>query len=143
MLFKLIETISNKFETNSTSLSQISTNLKTTISDLEEASLRYVDRNNRLLNYQQETLQKTKNISEIYSTRFETIENGLSGIFNQIQNGLKDYQKITGEYLNQYLQEFSTILNAAHQGLENNVSGLNDITEELTEQIEKLTERDE
>jgi DNA repair exonuclease SbcCD ATPase subunit len=139
IVVQLIETISNKFETNSTSLSQISTNLKTTISDFGRSIIEYVDRNNRLLNYQQETLQKTKNISEIYSTRFETIENGLSGIFNQIQNGLKDYQKITGEYLNQYLQEFSTILTAAHQGLENNVSGLNDITEELTEQIEKLT----
>jgi hypothetical protein len=77
----------------------------------------------------------------LYAARFETIESGLSGIFDQIQTGLKDYQKTTGENLNQYLKQFSTILTAAHQGLENNVSGLNDITEELTEQIEKLTRR--
>ncbi|MBN1969446.1 MAG: hypothetical protein JW870_08780, partial [Candidatus Delongbacteria bacterium] len=133
--------ISNKFENNSTSLSQTSANLKTSISDFGKSIHEYVDRNNKLLNYQQETLQKTKDISEIYSARFETIENGLSGIFDQIQTGLKDYQKTTGENLNQYLKQFSTILTAAHQGLENNVSGLNDITEELTEQIEKLTRR--
>jgi hypothetical protein len=39
------------------------------------------------------------------------------------------------------LTEFSTTLTAAHQGLENNVSGLNDITEELTDQIEKMVNR--
>jgi hypothetical protein len=141
IVVQLIESISNKFENNSTSLSQTSANLKTSISDFGISIHEYVDRNNKLLNYQQETLQKTKDISEIYSARFETIENGLSGIFDQIQTGLKDYQKTTGENLNQYLKQFSTILTAAHQGLENNVSGLNDITEELTEQIEKLTRR--
>jgi len=141
IVVQLIESISNKFETNSTSLSQISTNLKTSISDFGKSINDYVERNNRLLNYQQETLQKTKDISETYSARFVTIENGLSGIFDQIQAGLKDYQKTTSENLNQYLKQFSTVLTAAHQGLENNVSGLNDITEELTEQIEKLTRR--
>lgn len=141
IVVQLIEGISNKFESNSTSLSQISTNLKTSISDFGKSINDYIERNNRLMNYQQETLQKTKDISETYSARFVTIENGLSGIFDQIQAGLKDYQKTTGENLNQYLKQFSTVLTAAHQGLENNVSGLNDIVEELTEQIEKLTRR--
>ena len=141
IVVQLIEGISNKFESNSTSLSQISTNLKTSISDFGKSINDYIERNNRLMNYQQETLQKTKDISETYSARFVTIENGLSGIFDQIQAGLKDYQKTTGENLNQYLKQFSTVLTAAHQGLENNVSGLNDIAEELTEQIEKLTRR--
>ena len=53
----------------------------------------------------------------------------------------RDYATITLFTLNKYLKEFSTILTTAHQGLENNVSGLNDITEELTEQIEKMTRR--
>ncbi len=141
IVVQLIESISNRFENNSTSLSQTSANLKTSISDFGKSINEYVERNNKLLNYQQETLQKTKDISEIYSVRFETIENGLSGIFDQIQTGLKDYQKTTGENLNQYLKQFSTMLTAAHQGLENNVSGLNDIAEELTDQIEKLTRR--
>ncbi len=141
IVVQLIESISNKFETNSTSLTQISTNLKTSVSDFGKSISNYVERNNKLLTYQQETLQKTKDISETYSARFVTIENGLSGIFDQIQAGLKDYQKTTSENLNQYLKQFSTVLNAAHQGLENNVSGLNDIAEELTEQIEKLTRR--
>ncbi len=141
VVVQLIESVSNKFENNSTAIAQTSTNLKTSISDFGKSISEYVGRNNSLLNYQQETLQKTKNVSELYAARFETIESGLTGIFDQIQTGLKDYQKTTGENLNQYLKQFSTTLTAAHQGLENNVSGLNDITEELTDQIEKLTKR--
>ena len=141
IVIQLIDSISNKFEKNSIVLEDSSSSLKISISNFRNSINDYVNRNNELLNYQQEVTQKTKDISEIYSIRFETIEKGLTGIFDQIQTGLKDYQKTTGENLNLYLKQFSTILTAAHQGLENNVSGLNDITEELTEQIEKLTRR--
>jgi hypothetical protein len=141
IVVQLIESISSKFENNSNLLNESSSSLKISISNFRNSINDYIDRNNELLNYQQEVTQNTKNVSELYAARFETIESGLSGIFDQIQTGLKDYQKTTGENLNQYLKQFSTILTAAHQGLENNVSGLNDITEELTEQIEKLTRR--
>ena len=101
----------------------------------------YVNRNETLLDHQEATLQKTKEVAEIYSQRFETIETGLKGIFEQIQTGLKEYQKTTAENLNQYLTEFSTTLTTAHQGLENTVGGLNDITQELTDQIDKMVNR--
>ena len=141
IVVQLIESVSNKFENNSNVLNESSSSLKISISNFRNSLNDYINRNNELLNYQQEVTQNTKKVSEIYSTRFETIEKGLTGIFDQIQTGLKDYQKTTGENLNQYLKQFSTILTAAHQGLENNVSGLNDIAEELTDQIEKLTRR--
>jgi hypothetical protein len=141
IVVQLIESVSSKFENNSNVLNESSSSLKLSISNFRNSINEYVDRNNELLQHQQEVTQKTMNVSETYAARFETIENGLSGIFDQIQTGLKDYQKTTGENLNQYLKQFSTILTAAHQGLENNVSGLNDITEELTDQIEKLTKR--
>jgi len=138
---QLIENISNKFENNSTALTETSSSLKTTITTFENSIDNYVDRNEDLLNHQEETLQKTKEVSEIYSKRFETIEIGLSGIFEQIQTGLKEYQKTTASNLNQYLSEFSTTLTAALQGLENNVAGLNEFTEELSEQIEKMVNK--
>ena len=68
----------------------------------------------------------------------------LSLFFITTSNAEDLKNKLTGKFtsnLNQYLTEFSTTLTAAHQGLENNVSGLNDITEELTEQIEKMLNR--
>jgi len=138
---QLIESVSNKFENNSTALTETSSNLKATITTFGNSIDNYVARNEDLLNHQEETLQKTKDVAEIYSKRFETIEKGLTGIFDQIQIGLKDYQETTADNLNKYLKEFSTTLTNAHQGLENNVSGLNDITEELTEQIEKMTRK--
>ncbi|MCW0482983.1 MotA/TolQ/ExbB proton channel family protein [Gaoshiqia sediminis] len=141
IVVQLIESISNKFETNSTSLSQISTNLKTSISDFGKSISDYVERNNRLLNYQQETLQKTKDISETYSARFVTIENGLSGIFDQIQTGLKDYQKTTGENLNQYLKLFSSTLTSSVEALESSVSGLTDFTDELNDLVERIANK--
>jgi len=138
---QLIENISNKFENNSSALTQTSSNLKAIITTFGSSIDNFVDRNEDLLNHQEETLQKTKEVAETYSKRFVTIEKGLVGIFDQIQIGLKDYQETTADNLNKYLKEFTTTLTTAHQGLENNISGLNEITEELTEQIEKMTQK--
>lgn len=138
---QLIENVSNKFENNSTTLTETSSSLKATITTFGNSINNYVDRNEQLLSHQEITLEKTKDVVELYSNSFGTIESGLSGIFDQIQIGLKEYQKTTASNLNQYLTEFSTTLTAAHQGLENNVAGLNDITDELTEQIEKMNYR--
>ena len=135
---QLIDDVSLKFENNSTLLAETSNTLKTSISNFGESINEYIDRNENLLKHQVDTLNKTKDIASEYGNRFETIESGLSNIFNQIQIGLKDYQKTTAENLNQYLAEFSTTLSKAHEGLESAVSGLTEINEELTEQIDKL-----
>jgi ABC-type transporter Mla subunit MlaD len=135
---QLIEDVSTKFKSNSDSLSVTSDNLKSSISHFGESINTFIDRNENLLKHQEETLQKTKDIANEYGNRFETIEIGLSSIFDQIQSGLKDYQKTTSENLNQYLAEFSTTLSKAHEGLESTVSGLTEINEELSEQIDKL-----
>jgi hypothetical protein len=141
IVVQLIESVSNKFELSSTELSATSTNLKSTISDFGQSINQYVDRNNSLLTFQQETLQKTKDVSEAYSTRFEIIEKGLTGIFDQIQTGLKDYQNTTGESLNKYLKDFSSTLTSSVEALESSVAGLSDFTDELTELVEKISVR--
>lgn len=135
---EIIENVSTKFESNSIALTETSSSLKTTISTFSNSINNYVDKNEQLLSHQEITLEKTKDVVEVYSNSFETIESGLSGIFEQIQIGLRDYQDTTASNLNKYLTEFSSSLSDAHHGLESNVSGLYDITEELTEQIEKM-----
>lgn len=135
---QLIENVSSKFESNSTSLSETSNLLKVSISTFSDSINNYIDKNENLLNHQEDTLKKTKDIAEEYGSRFETIEQGLTSIFGQIQTGLKDYQKTTADNLNQYLSEFSTTLTKAHEGLESTVNHVAEINEELTEQIEKL-----
>ena len=140
---QLIENVSNKFDNNSDMLAETSSNLESTVITFGESINNYVDRNEALLNHQEETLQKTKDVSELYSARFETIESGLAGIFSQIQTGLKEYQTTTASNLNEYLTQFSTVLQEALQTLASNVTGLNEFSEELTELIQKLVDRDE
>lgn len=138
VIAQLIESVSIKFENNSNSLSETSSSLKTSISNFSNSINEYIGRNENLLNHQEETLKKTKEVANEYGSRFETIEKGLTNIFDQIQTGLKDYQKTTAESLNQYLTEFSTTLSKAHEGLESAVANLSEVNEELTEQIDKL-----
>ena len=135
---QLIESISNKFENNSNALTESSMSLKENITDFRTSISEYVNKNDELLENHRKTLDKTKDVSEAYANRFETIEGGLKGIFNQLQIGLKDYQTITAENLNTYLTEFSSVLITALEGVENNVAGLNEVAEELTEQVQKI-----
>ena len=135
---QLIESVSNKFENSSTAITETSEILKANISDFGNSVNNYVVRNDELLDHQERILNQTEGVSENYAVRFETIEAGLEGIFEQIQTGLKDYQNVTAENLNKYLTQFSSTLTAAQQGLESNVSNLNEITEELVDQIEKM-----
>ncbi len=83
-------------------------------------------------------MELAKDTANDYSAKFGIIEKGLTGIFDQIQTGLKDYQATTQEGLNKYLGGFTTSLSNANQGLESAISGLTEISEELTEQIDKL-----
>lgn len=135
---ELIETISLKFETNSTVLTEASHTLHSSTSEFRESINEYINKNESLLNHQAETLESTNAMANEYVNKFEIIEKGLGGIFGQIQTGLQEYQKISAENLNQYLTQFSTTLTTAHEGLASTVSGLVEINEELTEQIDKL-----
>lgn len=135
---QLIEDVSIKFNSNSNSLSETSNNLKTTISDFGVSINTYITKNQELLKDHNTTLEFAKDTANEYSEKFEVIQNGLTGIFDQIQTGLKDYQETTKDNLNEYLGAFTTTLTNAHQGLEGAVNGLNDISEELFDQIEKF-----
>lgn len=135
---QLIESISNKFENNSNALKESSMLLKGNITDFSTSISEYVNKNDSLLENHRKTLDKTKDVSEAYANRFETIEGGLKGIFDQLQLGLKDYETTIAVNLNKYLTEFSTVLITALEGVENNVTGLNEVVEELTEQVQKM-----
>lgn len=134
----LMDGTSSVLRNNTNTLSSTSENFKKSIEQYAASINEYVVRNENLLTSQKEALEKTRVIANEYGIRFETIKEGLSGIFDQIQTGLIDYKKTTADVLNQYLTSFSTTLTKAHEGLENTVSGLAEINEELSEQIDKL-----
>ncbi len=73
--------------------------------------------------------------------RFQTIDNGLQGIFSEIEKGLNTYATTSRESINQYLSDFSNQLAQASRALSGSVEALTDIVEDVTDMNERLTRR--
>ena len=73
--------------------------------------------------------------------RFQTIDNGLQGIFAEIEKGLNNYAVTSRESINQYLSDFSDQLAAASRALSGSVAALEDIVEDVTDTNERLARR--
>ena len=67
---------------------------------------------------------------------FQAIDEGLNGIFVEIEHGLNNYADTTRETINKYLTDFSEQLGQASEALAGNVKILKDSVEELTEMNE-------
>ena len=67
---------------------------------------------------------------------FQTIDEGLNGIFAEIERGLNTYADTTRESINEYLSAFSEHLTQASTALARNVGTLRDSVEGLTEMNE-------
>lgn len=133
--------ITSSLHNNSQQLTTTSNELYKSTHEFKSSIDGYIKRNQELLGTQRDTLGKAVEVSDSYIHKFNVIENGLKGIFGQVQTGLRDYQTTTAENLNRYLTEFATQLTSAHQGLESNISNLSEIADDLTEQIEKFNSR--
>lgn len=144
LLFKSKE-LSQTFDRLIGTLQNNSQNVSKTTYELLEATKEFkmniegfIKRNQEIIHSQKEVLEKTQNVSESYINRFGIIENGLKNIFAEVQTGLQEYQKTTAYNLNHYLKEFSTQLTSAQDALSSNVGELSDLTNELTEQVERF-----
>ena len=73
--------------------------------------------------------------------RFQTIDNGLRGIFAEIEKGLNTYATTSRESINQYLSSFSDQLAQASRALSGSIEALTDIVEDVTDTNEQLTRR--
>lgn len=135
------ERLTSSLYNNSQQISATSNDLHKSTHEFNSGIENYLKKNHELIGSQREILTKTVEVSNQYVDKFNIIESGLKGIFNQVQLGLKDYQTTTAENLNRYLREFTTQLTSAQNGLESNISNLSEIAEELTEQVEKFNTR--
>lgn len=87
----------------------------------------------------QKSLEKAKDVSADYAQKFETIENGLQDIFAKITVGLKDYQETVSGSLETYLGKYTDALTKTAESLAGASTKQEDILEELTEQLSKLS----
>jgi uncharacterized coiled-coil protein SlyX len=133
-----INSIATKFQLNSEHLDNITYSLTASIDSHREEVLSVTAGQNKLLETINETVDKTQNVSDSYINKFETIEEGLQGIFQELQSGLLEYQKTTSGTLNEYLVGFSTSLKDSQDGLSSILGSLNEMVEDLTESVDKL-----
>ena len=70
--------------------------------------------------------------------RFQTIDDGLRGIFAEIEKGLHIYATTSRESINQYLSSFSDQLAQASRHLSGSVEALTETVEEVTDMNERL-----
>jgi methyl-accepting chemotaxis protein len=133
-----INSIASKFQLNSEYIDNTANNLLASIDTHKQEVLSVSTSQNRLLETINKTVDKTQNVSDTYINKFETIEEGLQGIFKHLQEGLVEYQTTTSGTINEYLVSFSTSLKDSQDGLSSILGSLNEMVEDLTESIDKL-----
>jgi hypothetical protein len=133
-----INSIAAKFQLNSEHLDNITYSLTASIDNHKKEVLSVSEAQNNLLLDINKSIDKTQGVSETYINKFETIEEGLQGIFKHLQEGLVEYQTTTSGTLNDYLVSFSTSLKDSQEGLSAILGSLNEMVEDLTESVDKL-----
>ena len=138
-------------ELNSASgqLKSITENVLSSSNSFKEAQLKFAQHSNEFLKNNastieeiQKSLKQAKELSMEYSSKFEIIEKGLQGIFQQISTGLEDYRNTVGESVESFLGKYTEALTNTAKSLAdaaNTQQGIQtELLDELTEQIDKL-----
>ena len=126
-------------------LKSVSENVNSSSVNFRSAEQKFAEQSNQFINSNSKTIEEiqkslviAKNVSEDYSQKFAVIENGLKGIFNQIQTGLNDYKDTIGDSLQNFLGKYSDALTTTASALQNTIQMHENTLEDLTEQLDKL-----
>ena len=101
----------------------------------------YLEANQKTNQQIQDSLQQSHKLLDEFAGKFETIESGLQGIFEEIHKGLIDYSTTTRESIGKSIDEFSKHLADAAEKLAGSVSALDSSVEELSEMMSEMIER--
>jgi hypothetical protein len=114
--------------------------LKESGQKLSESASRFALQNEQYIKANKETLDKitsslkdSERLLKEFAEKFRVIENGLSGIFSRIQEGLDQYALKTRETLNNYLADFASYHAEAAQRLAGSIEALNETVENIEE----------
>lgn len=80
-------------------------------------------------------LKGSGELSEEYVEKFETIRQGLGGIFQQIQSGLSEYSRTVQATTQKYLDQYSTSLTNTTDALSSTIQQQNEVVEMLVETL--------
>ena len=113
---------------------QTFTNIKNTI---EQQSDNIKEASNKIII----TLEHIQNTWRVYEEKFGEISEELASIFDQLKEGLKEYNIITGKNVSSILSKFDSQLREAISHLAGFVEGLREVVEEMNENLEKIYKR--
>lgn len=134
-------------------LKTASTNMKSISENVISQSNQLKDSENRLIQHTQTILEKnditiknilavldqSKNASDEYVQKFNVIEKGLKGIFDQIQKGIIEYSGTIENSVRRNLEEYTKAFTTSSEALSSSANKLEEIMEELTDQLDKFS----
>jgi hypothetical protein len=139
------QSVHRELNSAASQLRNVSENVGVTTSSLKELQGKFVynsevflQKNVETIEAVRTTLDRAKDVSSEFATKFDIIEKGLQGIFEQIDSGLKGYRDTIGESLQKYLSNYSEALTTTAGSLTAVVEKQEDILEELSEQISRI-----
>lgn len=83
-------------------------------------------------------LQVSKNTLEDYSNKFGAIQQGLTGIFAQIKQGLDQYSTTVSQDAQAVLNGYSSALNDSIKKLQQTTSHIGDLVSEISDTVENI-----
>lgn len=99
----------------------------------------FLQKNSQTISAIERSLISAKEVSADYVDKFSIIDNGLKGIFSQLNTGLNDYRDTVGNSLATYLGKYSEALTTTAASLGHAASKQEEILEELGEQLSRFS----
>ena len=136
-----IDGVANKFTGHSDKLNGASAVLELSSQSLRQCVDNFIKENNSLVANQQNAAELMHGLLKEYSERFQVIEQGLTSVFGDLQEGLEEYQLTTAGNLNKYLGQFSEAYTEALTSTKSSIGQLNESVEELAEVFHSAAKR--
>ncbi len=116
-------------------------NLTRASEEFNRENRRYLEANSTTIARIEDALERSNQTLNDFAQRFQTIDDGLQGIFTEIESGLTNYSATTRDSINEYLNSFSTQLSNAASALAGGVEALGENVEVLNDMMERLQPR--
>lgn len=133
------QTLSELLVTNADRIEDVSEQLIEVSETFTEENAKYLTANRETTQHLQDIQERSGQLLNDFTQRFQTIHTGLTGIFEGIEEGLTSYSITTRESINNYLKEFSGQLTEAAAALNSGIEALQESVDELTEMCDQLT----
>lgn len=96
------------------------------------------DKSSSTVTHITQALQLSKDSLDDYSRKFSTIQQGLSGVFEQLNKGLNQYSTTVNQSTQEALDGYSSALNDSIKNLKNAIGGLGDLIEDINDTIKNI-----